>query len=344
MNDALEVIIRSIDAGQDLSHDVAKEAFYIIMSGESDKDQIIKFLLSLKNKGETTIEISAAAQCIREKMQRVNVPQGAIDIVGTGGDKKGTLNISTATAFVVAACGVTVAKHGNKSVSSKSGASDVLSCLGVNINAPSSVAEKAIKEIGIGFLMAPLYHPAFRFVGPARAEIADKTIFNLLGPLCNPGSVTRQMSGAYAKELIKPMAEVLGELGSERVWVVHGSDGMDELTITGPSYVAEYVQGTGVTEFVLDPTDYGLALGHEEDLKGGDGVYNAAAMERLFAGEKGAYRDVVLLNAAASLVVSGKITDMKAAITAASNAIDSGEAKAKLQKLVEITNESAVDE
>ena len=337
MSDKMKPIIAKVADGNTLSQAEAKEAFDIIMSGEATPSQIGAFLMALRVRGETVDEITAAAQAMRDKMNTVKAPANAMDIVGTGGDAKGTLNISTATALVVAGCGVPIAKHGNKALSSKSGASDVLTSLGVNMDAGIPVVEQAISEAGIGFMMAPLYHSAMRFVGPSRVEMGTRTIFNLLGPISNPAGVKRQMTGVFAKEWVRPLAEVLGRLGSERVWVVHGSDGMDELTTTGTSYVAEYVDGE-VHEFELHPSEVGLPIAKEEDLKGGDGDYNAQAIIRLLNGEMGPYRDVVLYNAAASLVVAGIVTTLKEGIAMAQMTIDLGHAKACLEKLIAITN------
>ncbi|MDV7338887.1 anthranilate phosphoribosyltransferase [Terasakiella sp. A23] len=337
MSDEMKPIIATVADGKSLSVDDAKLAFDTIMSGNASDAQIGAFLMALRVRGETVDEITGAATIMREKMSPVKAPADAIDIVGTGGDAKGTLNISTATAIVVAGCGVSIAKHGNKALSSKSGAADVLTSLGVNMSAGIPVVEDAIENAGIGFMMAPLYHSAMRFVGPARTEMGTRTIFNLLGPISNPAGVKRQMTGVFAKEWVRPLAEVLGRLGSEKVWVVHGSDGMDELTTTGPSFVAEYVDGA-VREFEISPTDLGLSLAQEDDLKGGDGAYNAKAIERLLDGETGPYRDVVLLNAAASLMVADKVSSLQEGMEMAAGAIDSGKAKAALAKLIEITN------
>jgi anthranilate phosphoribosyltransferase len=337
MSEAMKQIIVKVSGGQSLSQADAKVAFDCIMTGTATDVQIGAFLMGLRIRGESVDEISAGAETMREKMTPVKAPIGAIDIVGTGGDSRNTYNISTATALVVAGCGVPVAKHGSKAVSSKSGAMDVLSSLGVNMQAGIPVVEKAIAEAGIGFMAAPLYHCAMKHVAGPRAELGIRTIFNLLGPISNPAGVKRQMTGVFAKEWVRPLAEVLGRLGSEKVWVVHGADGMDELTTTGVSYVAEYQNGV-VREFEINPTDLGLSLVQLKDLMGGDGTYNAAAITRLLAGEVGPYRDVVLLNSAASLMVADKVTSLEDGITMAKEAIDSGKAKACLEKLVAITN------
>lgn len=338
MSDALKPTLAKLADGEKLSQEEAKAAFDCIMTGEATAAQIGAFLMGLRLRGETVDEITAAATTMREQMNTVKAPADAMDIVGTGGDAKGTLNISTATAIVVAGCGVPVAKHGNKALSSKSGAADVLTSLGVNMEAGIPVVEKAISEAGIGFMMAPLYHSAMRFVGAPRVEMGTRTVFNLLGPISNPAGVKRQLTGVFAKQWVRPLAEVLGRLGSEKVWVVHGSDGTDELTTTGVSYVAEFKDGQ-VREFEIDPQDLGLTLVNEDALKGGDGAYNAQAIHRLLDGEAGAYRDVVLLNAAASLVVADKASDLKSGMEMAAQSIDSGAAKAALAQLVALTNE-----
>ena len=337
MSDAMKPLIAKVADGLSLTQEEAKAAFDIIMTGEASAAQIGGFLMALRVRGETVDEITGAVTTMREQMRPIKAPADAIDIVGTGGDAKGTLNISTATAFVVAGCGVAVAKHGNKALSSKSGAADVLSSLGLNMEAPVPIVEKAIDEVGIGFLMAPLYHTAMRFVGPHRVELGTRTIFNLVGPLSNPAGVKRQMTGVFDKRWVRPMAEVLGRLGSEKVWIVHGSDGMDEITTTGPSYVAEFANGQ-VREFEINPSDFGLSLVSEEDLKGGDAAHNAAAIHRLFDGETGPYRDVVLLNAAASLMVADKVSSLTDGMAMAADSIDQGKAKAALANLVKATN------
>ncbi|NVK18107.1 MAG: anthranilate phosphoribosyltransferase [Methylocystaceae bacterium] len=337
MSEAMKQIIGKVGEGQGLSQGDAMVAFDCIMSGNATPVQIGAFMMGLRLRGETVEEITAGAQTMRDKMKRVKAPAGAIDIVGTGGDSRNTLNISTATALVVAGCGVSVAKHGSKAVSSKSGASDVLSCLGVNLMAEVEQVEQAIDQAGIGFLMAPLYHSAMKHVAGPRADLGIRTIFNLLGPISNPAGVKRQMTGVFDKHWVRPLAEVLGRLGSEKVWVVHGADGMDELTTTGISYVAEYENGS-VREFEIDPTTLGLKTVELSDLVGGDGAYNAAAIKRLLDGEAGAYRDVVLLNSAAALLVADKVTCMADGIVMAAQSIDDDKAKAALAKLVEITN------
>jgi len=339
MSDTLKPILATVADGASLSVEQSEAAFDIIMSGEATAAQIGAFLMALRVRGETVNEITGAVRIMRRKALKVSAPKNAIDIVGTGGDNSGTYNISTAAALVTAACGVPLAKHGNRSLSSKSGASDVLSSIGVNIEAPLGVVENAIKNAGIGFLMAPLYHSAMRFVGPARVEMGTRTIFNLLGPLSNPAGVTRQFTGVYSKLWVEPFAEVLNNLGCERAWIVHGLDGLDELTTTAPSFVAELDKGV-IKTFEITPEDAGLPRAQPKDLKGGDGPHNAKALKRLLEGEKNAYRDVVLLNSAAALIVADKVNDLKDGVAMAAAAIDDGRALAGLNKLVAITNNS----
>lgn len=329
--------IGKVATGASLTEDEAKGAFEIIMSGDATPAQIGGFLMALRVRGETVEEITGAASIMRAKALHIDAPKGAIDIVGTGGDSSGTFNISTGSALVMAGCGVPVAKHGNKALSSKSGAADVLTSLGVNIDADMDKVAQAIKEAKIGFLMAPRHHSAMRHVMPARLEMATRTIFNLLGPLSNPANVTRQFTGVFSKDWVEPFAHVLKRLGCEKTWIVHGSDGMDEMTTTGPSYVAELKDGN-ITTFEVSPEDAGLPLAKAEDLKGGDPATNAAAIHALLDGETGAYRDIVLYNVAASLIVADKVSNLKDGVAMAAESIDSGSAKASLAKLCALTN------
>ncbi|MDA0997380.1 MAG: anthranilate phosphoribosyltransferase [Proteobacteria bacterium] len=337
MSDAMKPILNKLAAGAKLDATEAEAAFGIIMSGDATAAQIAGFLMALRVRGETVDEITGAVRTMRAKMTTIQAPAGAIDVVGTGGDGSGTFNVSTGAAFVVAGAGVPVAKHGNRALSSKSGAADVLSALGVNLDADFKLIENAMNEAKIGFLMAPRHHSAMRFVGPVRVEMGVRTIFNILGPLSNPAGVKRQFTGAFAKEWIRPMAETLRNCGTEAAWVVSGADGLDELTTTGPTYVAELKDGQ-ITEFEVTPADAGLPRAKPADLKGGDPETNAQAIRDLLAGKPGAYRDIVLLNAAASLLVAGKADDLKAGVKLAAAAIDTGQAKVSLDKLVAITN------
>ena len=337
MSDNLKPLIGKVADGNSLDQDEATQAFDIIMSGNATPAQIGAFLMALRVRGETVEEITGAAMTMRAKALKVSAPAGAIDIVGTGGDGSGSYNISTAAAIVTASCGVPIAKHGNRALSSKSGASDVLSSLGVNLDADLDPVEQAISEAGIGFLMAPLYHGAMKHVGGPRVELGTRTIFNLLGPLTNPAGVKRQFSGAFSRDWIVPMATVLGNLGCERAWVVHGSDGLDELTTTGPSFVADLKDGK-VTTFEVSPQDAGIAIAQPDDLKGGDPDHNAAALNAVLAGEAGPYRDIVLYNAAAALMIADKAQDLKDGVAQATAAIDDGRARQTLDKLIAITN------
>ena len=323
-----------------LSREEAETAFGLLMEGEATPSQTGGFLMTLRVRGETVEEYAAAAAVMRAKCNKVAAPEGAIDIVGTGGDGKGTLNISTATAFVVAGAGVTVAKHGNRNLSSKSGAADALGQMGVEVMVGPDVVEKALAEVGIAFMMAPMHHPAIRHVMPTRAELGTRTIFNILGPLTNPAGVKRQLTGAFSREMIRPMAETLGALGSEKAWLVHGGDGSDELSICGVSYVAE-LDGGSVTEREVHPEDAGLPVHPFEAILGGAPEENAVAFRALLDGDASAYRDAVLLNSAAALVIAGAADDLTSGVEVAAQSIDSGAAKAKIEGLAKITSEAA---
>lgn len=339
MSDALKPLIGAA-ADRALTREEAEAAFGILFAGEATPSQIGGLLMALRTRGETVDEYAAAAAVMRAKCHAVRAPEGAMDIVGTGGDGKGTLNISTATAFVVAGAGVPVAKHGNRNLSSKSGAADALTQMGINVMIGAKAVEKVIESAGIGFMMAPMHHPAMAHVGPVRAELGTRTIFNILGPLTNPASVKRQLTGAFSRDLIRPMAETLAQLGSDRAWLVHGSDGTDELTITGISWVAALEDGE-VKEVELHPEDVGLPVHPFEDILGGAPEENAAAFRTLLDGTPSAYRDAVLLNAAAALVVAGKVNDLRDGVEAAKDSIDSGAAKARLQAVAKASQEAA---
>ena len=340
MSDSLntmKAVLARIASGATLRRDEAYEAFAIIMSGDATPAQIGAFLMGLRVRGETVEEITGAVQALREKALKITAPAGAMDIVGTGGDASGTFNISTGAALVVAACGVPVAKHGNRALSSRCGAADVLAALGVNIDAEMDLIKRSLREAGIAFLMAPRHHSAMRHVAGPRVELGTRTIFNLLGPLSNPAGVRRQFSGAFAREWIVPMAQVLGNLGSERAWVVHGADGLDEMTTTGPSFVAELSDGT-VRTFEVTPEDAGLPRASPGDIRGGDAETNAAAMRAMLGGERGPFRDIVLLNAAGALCVAGKADTLADGVAIAADALQSGRALATLAKLVDISH------
>jgi anthranilate phosphoribosyltransferase len=329
-------LLNRVAQGERLPVDDARRAFDIIMSGYATPSQMGAFLMGLRVRGETVEEITGGAMAMRARAETVRAPAGAVDTCGTGGDAKGTWNVSTAAALVLAACGVPVAKHGNRALSSKTGAADVLAALGVNIDCPFPAIEQALDEANIGFLMAPRHHGATRHVGPTRVELGTRTIFNLLGPLSNPAGAKRQLMGVFAAEWVEPLAHVQKRLGAEKVWVVHGSDGMDELTTTGPSAVAELSDGE-VSVFEVTPEDAGLPRAREADLKGGAPDENAQALRQVLAGERNAFRDIVLLNAAAGLIVADRAADLRQGATMAAEALDGGAAMATLTRLASIT-------
>jgi anthranilate phosphoribosyltransferase len=337
MSDALKPLIDAAANGP-LTRDQAAAAFEILFEGEATPSQIGGFLMALRTRGETVDEYAAAASVMRAKCHAVNAPAGAMDIVGTGGDGKGTLNISTATAFVVAGAGVIVAKHGNRNLSSKSGAADALTQMGLNVMVGPKVVERELAEAGIGFMMAPMHHPAIAHVMPTRSELGTSTIFNILGPLTNPAGVKRQLTGAYRRDLIRPMAETLQALGSEKAWLVHGSDGTDELTITGVSWVSGLADGS-VTDFEIHPEDAGLPVHPFEAIVGGTPEENARDFNALLAGQPSAYRDAVLLNAAAALLVADAAPDLETGVEMARASIDSGAAKQKIARVAEVSHQ-----
>jgi anthranilate phosphoribosyltransferase len=333
---ALKPHIAKVASGTALSFEEARDAFDIIMSGDATPGQIGGFLMALRVRGETVDEISGAVATMRDKMLRVVAPPGAIDIVGTGGDNSHSVNISTASAFVIAAAGVPVAKHGNRALSSSTGAADVLMALGVKIDLTPEEIGRCIAEAGVGFMFAPAHHPAMKHVGPTRVELGTRTIFNLLGPLSNPAGVNRQMVGVFAPEWVIPVAETLLGLGAEHSWVAHG-DGFDEITTTGETTVAELRDGK-IRTFTLTPESVGLPRRTKEELRGGDAAYNAGELRKVLAGESGAYRDTVLMNAGAGLVVAGKVSDLADGIRLAAEVIDSGKSWAVLETLVKVSN------
>jgi anthranilate phosphoribosyltransferase len=333
----MKALIGIVANGGVLSEAQAEQAFDTIMSGDATPAQIGGFLMALRVRGETVAEITGAARIMRAKAITISAPDDAIDTVGTGGDASGTYNISTASSFVVSGAGVPVAKHGNRALSSKTGAADVLSQLGVNLDCEMALVERAVHEAGICFMMAPRHHTAMRHVGSPRVELGTRTIFNLLGPLANPALVKRQLVGVFSKDWVEPVAHVLKGLGSTRAWVVHGSDGLDEITTTGPSFVASLEEGA-VTTFEIHPEAAGLALAKPEDIRGGMPEENAQALRGVLDGAKSAYRDIVLLNAAAALIIAGKVTTLADGAALAAHSIDSGQARDKLAALVAITN------
>ncbi|MXZ49722.1 MAG: anthranilate phosphoribosyltransferase [Rhodobacteraceae bacterium] len=320
-----------------LSRTQAERAFFEIMDGEVSPVLIAGFLMALKVRGETIDEFAAAASVMRDKCLTVKAPDQAMDIVGTGGDSKGTLNISTATALVVTGAGVTVAKHGNRNLSSKSGAADALTNLGINVMVGPDTVNEAIDKVGIGFMMAPMHHPAMKHVMPVRQELGTRTIFNILGPLTNPAKVRYQLTGAFARDLIVPMAETLKELGTKCAWLVHGADGTDEVSISGITHIAQLENGV-VTEKILHPEEAGLPVHPLDKIKGGTPEVNAGAIKRLLDGEHSPYRDAVLLNSSCALVIIGQANNLKDGVEIASESIDSGSARDKLGQLVSITN------
>ncbi len=331
MSEALKPLIAAAVAGP-LTRAEAEAAFDILFDGDATPSQVGGFLMTLRTRGETVEEYAAAARVMRARCHAVRAPEGSIDIVGTGGDGKGTLNISTAAAFVVAGAGVPVAKHGNRNLSSKSGAADALGQLGIDVMVGPEVVERALEEAGIGFMMAPMHHPAMKHVMPARTELGTRTIFNILGPLTNPAGVKYQLTGAFSRDIIRPMAETLAALGTMRAWLVHGSDGTDELSIAGPTHVAELKDGT-VREYEVHPEEAGLPAHPFEAILGGTPQENATALRALLAGEESAYRDAVLFNAAAALVISGRARDLREGVAQARASIDSGAARETVERL-----------
>jgi anthranilate phosphoribosyltransferase len=335
--DDLKSIIAKVATGATLSRDEAASAFDRMMSGEATPSQLGGLLMALRVRGETIDEITGAVSAMRAKMLTVEAPAGAIDVVGTGGDGSGSVNVSTCAAFIVAGAGVPVAKHGNRALSSRSGAADVLASLGVRIDISPQQVSRCVTEAGIGFMFAPAHHPAMKNVNPTRVELATRTIFNLLGPLSNPAGVTRQMVGVFSRQWVQPLAQVLKNLGSESVWVVHGSDGLDEITLTGPTFVAA-LEGGAIRSFEVSPEDVGLKRVAGEALKGGDAAANAVALQSVLDGKPSPYRDVALLNAAAALVVAGRAKDLKQGMTLGIQSIDGGAAAERLTRLVAVSN------
>jgi len=326
-------LLAKVGNGTALGIDEAERAFDIMTSGDATPAQMGAFLMGLKVRGETAAELAGGARALRAKVLRVKAPDGAIDIVGTGGDHHGTYNVSSCSAFVVAGAGVPVAKHGNRAFTSKSGAADVLSALGIGLEVPIEMLEKALVEAKVCFLMAPRHHNAMRNVGGARAELApSRTIFNLMGPMTNPAFVKRELVGVFDRRWMKPVAEALGQLGLERALVVHGQDGMDEITTTTKTWAASLENGK-VTEIEIAPEEAGVKRATLAELKGGDAMHNAEAIKQVLAGKPGAFRDIVILNSAAALMVAGKATTLKQGATLAVASIDSGKAATALATL-----------
>jgi len=335
--DDLKTLIAKVATGASLTREEAANAFDRMMSGEATPSQMGAMLMGLRVRGETVDEITGAVSAMRAKMLRVSAPPDAVDIVGTGGDGSGSVNVSTCASFIVAGAGVPVAKHGNRALSSKSGAADVLAALGVKIDLSPDQVARCVKETGIGFMFAPAHHPAMKNVGPTRVELATRTIFNLLGPLSNPAGVTRQMVGVFSRQWVQPLAQVLKNLGADSIWVVHGSDGLDEITLTGPTFVAA-LEGGAIRTFEITPDDAGLPRANGDALKGGDAAANAVALKGVLDGKPGAYRDVALLNAAAALIVAGRARDLKDGVAIGTQALDEGAAAERLTQLIAVSN------
>lgn len=333
----LPLALQLLAEKKDLPREVAERVFQIIMNGGATPAQMAAILMGLRIKGETVDEITAGANVLRAKATKISAPAGAIDTCGTGGDNRHTYNISTATAIVVAACGVPVAKHGNRSVSSKSGSADVLQALGIKIDAEIPVLERCLKEVNIAFLMAPKFHPAMRHVAPVRQELGLRTIFNILGPLSNPAKPDFQLLGVYDKALAEPLAHVLAALGTKAAWVVSGHDGLDELTLTGTTHVVQLKEGN-ITQFDITPEEAGLPRAMLEDMKGGDAATNAKALEHALSGVESPHKNAVMYNAAAALVIAGKAADIKEGVALAREAIDSGNAFRTLKQWVLVSN------
>jgi len=335
--EGLKSIIAKAATGASLTREEAAQAFDCMMSGEATPSQMGGLLMALRVRGETVDEITGAVMTMRAKMLPVSAPQGAIDVVGTGGDGSGSYNVSTCAAFIVAGAGVPVAKHGNRALSSRSGAADVLAALGVRIDLGPEEIGRCIRDAGIGFMFAPAHHPAMKNVGPTRVELGTRTIFNLLGPLSNPANVRRQMVGVFSKQWVEPIAQVLRNLGSEHAWVVHGSDGLDEITLSGPTTVAALENGA-IRSFEISPEELGLTLCKPDDLRGGEAEVNAAALRGVLRRQDSPYRNVALLNAAAALVVAGRANDLGSGLRLARESIDSGKAEATLDRLIAVSN------
>lgn len=341
MSQALKPVLDRLARGERLTAEQAEATFDTIFDGDATPGQVGALLMALRVRGETVPEIVGAARSLRARMVSVRAPDDAIDTCGTGGDGKHTLNISTAVAFVVAGCGVPVAKHGNRAVSSRCGAADVLEALGVNLESAANAAGETIRRSGLGFLFATSHHQAMRHVGAVRRELGLRTIVNLLGPLSNPAGTRRQLLGVFSREWLVPVAGVLRALGSTRAWVVHGEDGLDELTTTTRSHVAELREDGSIACFEIEPEQIGIPRAAPDALVGGDAPYNARALAALLAGAGGPYRDIVVLNAAAALVVAGRTDSLPLAAEMATRSLDSGAAAGTLAALVQATNELA---
>ena len=335
MSDLKPLIAKAAD-GKALTRKEAETAFSVMMSGEATPSQIAGLLMALRVRGETVDEITGAVSVMRDKMLRVEAPANAIDIVGTGGDATGSYNISTCAAFVAAGCGLKVAKHGNRALSSKSGAADVLMALGVNLELTPEMISQCISEAGVGFMFAPAHHASMKYVGPSRVELGTRTIFNLLGPLSNPAGAKRQVTGVFSKAWVEPLAHVLKNLGSEACWICHGEGGFDEIVPTGSTFVAELRDGK-VSTFEITPEQLGLGRSKPDDLKGADATHNAEALRAVLAGQPSAFADAAVMTTAAALKVAGKEPDLKKGVAQARAAIASGMAQKALDRLVAVS-------
>ncbi len=333
----LKTIIAKAAGGAALNRAEAREAFSIMMSGEATPAQIGGLLMALRVRGETVDEITGAVEIMREKMLRVYAPADAIDIVGTGGDASGSYNISTCAAFVAAGAGLKVAKHGNRALSSKSGAADVLMALGAKIDLSPERIAQCIETAGLGFMFAPAHHASMKHVGPTRVELGTRTIFNLLGPLSNPAGVSRQVTGVFSRAWVGPLAQVLKNLGSEACWICHGEGGFDEIVPTGTTWIAELKNGS-ITEFELTPEEVGLKRAAAADLRGGEAAHNAEALRDVLKGRRSAFRDAAVMTAGAALLVAGKARTIKDGVRLAQAAIDDGGAQKALDTLVRVSN------
>ncbi len=333
----LKPMIAKAGNGTPLSREEARDAFNIMMSGEATPSQIGGLLMALRVRGETVDEITGAVEIMREKMVPVAAPAGAIDIVGTGGDASGSYNISTCAAFVAAGAGLKVAKHGNRALSSRSGAADVLMALGVKIDLPPERISACIEDAGLGFMFAPAHHSSMKHVGPSRIELGTRTIFNLLGPLSNPAGVKRQVTGVFSRAWVEPLAQVLNNLGSEACWICHGEGGFDEIVPTGTTWISELKNGL-IRSFELTPEDVGLKRSSAGDLKGADAAHNAEALRSVLKGEPSAFRDAAVMTAAAALVVAGQAPDLKTGVIVSQSAIDTSRAEKALETLIKVSN------
>ncbi len=333
----MKYLIAKAANGTPLTRAEAREAFNIMMSGDATPSQIAGFLMALRVRGETVDEITGAVEIMREKMLRVAAPADAIDIVGTGGDASGSYNISTCAAIIAAGAGLKVAKHGNRALSSKSGAADVLMALGVKLDIPPERISDCISEAGVGFMFAPAHHSSMKFVGPTRVELGTRTIYNLLGPLSNPAGAKRQVTGVFSKNWVEPLAHVLKNLGTQACWICYGEGGMDEIVPSGTTWISELKNGE-IRNFELTPEAAGLQRSNADELKGGDAAHNAEALRDVLSGKPSAFSDAALMTTGAALVVAGKAADIKSGVSAAREAVQSGAAVKALAQLVEVSN------